>query len=47
IPVNMIAYRQQYGSVHPTAVIVPAILATLFNTIIAVIFCKIMQRKKL
>ena len=47
IPVNMIAYRQQYGSVHPTAVIVPAILATLFNTIIAVIFCKIMQRKRL
>lgn len=46
IPVNMIAYRQQYGSVHPTAVIAPAILATLFNTIIAVIFCKIMQTKK-
>lgn len=46
IPVNMIAYRQQYGSVHPTAVIAPAILATLFNTILAVIFCKIMQTKK-
>lgn len=46
IPINLIAYRQQYGSVHPAAVIAPAILATFFNTIVAVIFCKIMQRKK-
>lgn len=43
IPVNIIAYRQQYGSVHPTAVIAPAILATMFNTLIAVLFCKLMQ----
>ena len=41
IPVNMIAYRQQYGSVNPTAVIVPAIVATFFSTLVAVVFCKI------
>ena len=41
IPVNMIAYRQQYGSVNPTAVIVPAIVATFFSTLVAVVFCKL------
>lgn len=45
IPVNMIVYRTQYGSVNPAAVIGPAILATLFSTVIAIIFCKIMDRK--
>lgn len=43
IPISIIAYRQQYGSVNPTAVIGPAIAATLINTIAAVIFCKLMQ----
>ena len=45
IPVNMIVYRTQYGSVNPAAVIGPAILATLFSTVIAIVFCKIMDRK--
>lgn len=45
IPVNMIVYRTQYGSVNPAAVIGPAILATLFSTVVAIIFCKIMDRK--
>ena len=40
IPVNMIAYRSQYGSVNPTAVIAPAIVATLISTLAAVLFCK-------
>lgn len=43
IPISMIAYRQQYGSVNPTAIIGPAIVATFINTIVAIIFCKIMQ----
>jgi spore maturation protein A len=45
IPVNMIAYRRQYGSVHPASIILPAILATLCSTIIAVIFCKLKDRR--
>lgn len=40
IPVNMIAYRQQYGSVNPTAIIAPSILATFISTLVAVLFCK-------
>ena len=46
IPVNMIAYRSQYGSVNPAAVIAPAIAATLFSTIVAVVYCKVMGRKR-
>ncbi len=46
IPVNMIAYRSQYGSVNPMAVVGPAIMATLISTLAAVIFSKIMCRKK-
>ena len=41
IPVNMIVYRQQYGSVNPTAVIAPAIVATFISTAVAVVFCKL------
>ena len=44
IPVNMIAYRSQYGSVNPTAIIAPAIAATLFSSLVAVIYCKIKDR---
>lgn len=40
IPVNMIAYRSQYGSVNPAVIIAPALVATLFSTIIAIIYCK-------
>lgn len=44
IPVNMIAYRSQYGSVNPAGIIAPAIVATLFSTIIAIVYCKIKDR---
>ncbi len=46
IPVNIIAYRSQYGSANPTAVIAPAIVATFFSTVVAVVYCKIMHRKQ-
>lgn len=43
IPLSIIAYRQQYGSVNPSAVIGPAIAATLLNTLAVIPFCKLMQ----
>jgi len=46
IPVNMIAYRSQYGSGNPTAIIGPAIVATAVSTAAAVVFCKCMDRRK-
>ena len=45
IPVNIIAYRSQYGSTNPAAVIAPAIVATFFSTVVAVVYCKVMGRK--
>lgn len=46
IPVNVIAYRSQYGSVNPTGIVGPAIVATAINMVVMIIFCKIMDRKK-
>ena len=48
IPVNVIAYRSQYGSVNPAGIVGAGIAATAVSTIVAVIFCKIMDgnRKK-
>ena len=45
IPVNMIAYRSQYGSSNPTGIIMPAIAATLISTVVAIIYCKIKDRR--
>lgn len=45
IPVNMIAYRSQYGSVNPAGIIAPAIVATLISTLVAVVYCKVKDRK--
>ncbi|MCM1188968.1 MAG: nucleoside recognition protein [bacterium] len=44
IPVNMIAYRAQYGSANPTAIIAPAIIATLISSVTAVLYCKMKDR---
>ncbi len=46
IPVNVIAYRSQYGSVNPTVIVGPAIIATVMSTAAAVIYCKIRQKKQ-
>ncbi|MBD5506620.1 MAG: nucleoside recognition protein [Lachnospiraceae bacterium] len=45
IPVNMIAYRSQYGSVNPAGIIAPAILATFVSTLTAVVYCKGKDRR--
>ena len=45
IPVNIIAYRSQYGSAGPTAIVGPAIVATMVSTAVAVVFCKLMSRR--
>lgn len=46
IPVNIIAYRGQYGSVNPTAIVGPALAATTCSTLAAILFCKIMEMKE-
>lgn len=44
IPITIIAYRAEYGSERPAAIIIPALLATMISTLTAVIFCKIKTR---
>ena len=46
IPVNVIAYRSQYGSVNPTAIVGPGIVATAVSTVAAVVYCKVMEVKQ-
>ncbi len=46
IPINMIAYRAEYGSVDPMSIVGPALIATTISTMAGVIFCKIMQKSK-
>lgn len=46
IPVNVIAYRSQYGSVNPAAIVGPGIAATAVSTVVAVIYCKMMDGKR-
>lgn len=46
IPVTMIAYRSQYGSVNPTSIVAPAILATTVSTLTGIVYCKWKDRSK-
>lgn len=43
IPINMIAYRTQYGSANPMAVVGPALIATMLTTIFAIIVSKVLM----
>ena len=45
IPVNVIAFRSQYGSVEPTAIVGAGIVATLVSTLTGCIFCKVAERR--
>lgn len=42
IPVNIIAYRSQYGSANPTRIVGAAIVATLISTFAGIVFAKVM-----
>lgn len=46
IPVNMIAYRTEYGSAQPLAILGPALIATSISTLVGVLFCKIIPIHK-
>ncbi len=40
------AYRSQYGSVNPAGIVGPAIVATALSTVVAMVLCKIKNRKQ-
>jgi len=47
IPINMIAYRSQYGSTDPTAIVGPVIAATAVSRMAAVVFAKLMSQNRI
>lgn len=44
IPINVIAYRSQYGSANPAAIVGAGILATTVSTVAGAVYCKIRDR---
>ena len=46
LPINLIAYRSQYGSVNPAAIAAPAILATFISSVIVTGFAVLMGRRQ-
>ena len=44
IPVNIIAYLSQYGSVSPTSIIGMGLIATLVSTAVGIIFATLMRK---
>lgn len=47
IPMHVIAYRSQYGSVNPAAIVGAGILSTAVSTGAAILFCKCMDRSRI
>lgn len=43
IPINIIAYRSQYGSTNPAGIIGAGVIATAINTLVGALFCKIKE----
>ena len=46
IPINMIAYRSQYGSVNPTRIVGAGLVATIISTLVGCLYCKWKNRRK-
>ena len=45
IPINIIAYRSQYGSVNPTRIVGAGLIATAISTGVACVYCKLKNQK--
>ena len=44
IPINMIAYRSQYGSANPALIVMPALIATTVSTIVGLLAAKFLEK---
>lgn len=45
IPINIIAYRSQYGSVNPTRIVGAGLIATAISTLVACAYCKFKNQR--
>ena len=46
IPVTIIAFRNQFGAQNPSAVVLPAIIATSVSTGVGILYCKLKSKRK-
>jgi spore maturation protein A len=49
VTISVVAYRMQYGSANPSEIIGPGLVVTAITTVVAVVFCKVldgMERKR-
>ena len=44
VTISVVAYRMQYNSVNPSEIIGPGLVVTLITTVVAVAFCKILDK---
>jgi len=44
VTISVVAYRMQFGSANPSEIIGPGLVVTMATTIVAVAFCKILER---
>ena len=44
VPINIIAYRSQYGSVHPAGILMAGLIATIFSTAAGVVFAVVARK---
>ena len=44
VTISVVAYRTQYGSANPSEIIGPGLIITMATTVIAVAFCKVLER---
>ena len=47
IPINIIAYRSQYGSVNPAGIVGAGLVATVISTLVGALFCTICLKKRI
>ena len=44
VTISIVAYRAQYGSANPSEIIGPGLIITMATTVVAVAFCKVLER---
>jgi len=43
VTISVVAYRMQYGSVNPSEIIGPGLVVTAITTVLAIMFCKVLE----
>jgi len=44
VTISVVAYRMQYGSANPSEIIGPGLIVTMATTVVAVAYCKVLER---